>query len=82
MKNRKIKTLSFDLWLTLIYESDLSANSDIRRRIRSEKIKKKLSNYNLELSTEKITSTFNYISEAINSGHEKGLDKKFNEWLD
>tara|TARA_Y100001970_G_scaffold68675_4_gene87559 strand:+ start:59435 stop:60187 length:753 start_codon:yes stop_codon:yes gene_type:complete len=81
MKNRKIKTLSFDLWLTLIYESDLSANSDIRRRIRSEKIKKKLSNYNLELSIEKITSTFNYISEAINSGHEKGLDKKFNEWV-
>ena len=42
MKNKKIRTLSFDLWLTLIYESDLTAHSDIRRNIRSEKIKIKL----------------------------------------
>ena len=81
MKNRKLKTLSFDLWLTLIYESDLSAHSDKRRNLRSEKIRKKLSNYNIDLATDKITSAFNYVSQTINSGHEKGLDKKFNEWV-
>ena len=81
MKNKKIRTLSFDLWLTLIYESDLTAHSDIRRNIRSEKIKIKLSKHNIDLSAEKITSVFNDISRTINSGHEKGLDKKFNEWV-
>ncbi len=81
MKNKKIRSLSFDLWLTLIYELDSTAHSDIRRNIRSEKIKKKLSNYNIHLSVDKITSAFNDISKTINSGHEKGLDKRFNEWV-
>ena len=40
MKNKKIRSLSFDLWLTLIYELDLTAHSDIRRNIRSEKLRR------------------------------------------
>ncbi|MBA31849.1 MAG: hypothetical protein CL748_04930 [Chloroflexi bacterium] len=81
MKNKRTKTLSFDLWLTLIYESDLSANSQIRRNIRSKKIQKKLSKYNIDLSTEKISRCFNKISDIITQGHEKGFDRQFIQWV-
>ncbi|MFL2665657.1 MAG: HAD family hydrolase [Dehalococcoidia bacterium] len=81
MKNKRKKTLSFDLWLTLIYESDLSANSEIRRDIRSKKIQKKLSKNNIDVSIEKISSCFNKISDSITEGHEKGFDRKFIQWV-
>ena len=73
--------VTFDLWQTLVFESDGSARSGIRRKIRADYGEAALSQLGESVSRETIDGALRDLSEEITVGHDEGFDRTYDEWV-
>ena len=73
--------VTFDLWQTLIFESDGAAKSGVRRKIRAEYGEKALSQLGESVSRETIDRELGEIYDEINRGHDQGFDRHYEDWV-
>ncbi|MGB1748611.1 MAG: HAD family hydrolase [Dehalococcoidia bacterium] len=73
--------VTLDLWQTLIFEADGSANSGVRRDLRTERTVKGLAEHGFEVDPEAVKAQFTKLSVEITSGHDDGVDRHFENWI-
>ena len=73
--------VTFDLWQTLVFESDGSSRSGIRRKIRADYGEAALSQLGESVSRETIDGALRDLSEEITVGHDEGFDRTYDEWV-
>lgn len=72
--------VTFDLWQTLISESDGTAKSGIRRKIRAEYGENVLAQLGESVTQESIDHALGEISDEITTGHDQGFDRHYEDW--
>lgn len=73
--------VTLDLWQTLIFEADGSANSGVRRDLRTERTVKGLAEHGIDVDREAVKTQFTKLSVEITSGHDDGVDRHFENWI-
>lgn len=73
--------VTLDLWQTLIFEADGSANSGVRGDLRTERTVKGLAEHGIDVDREAVKTQFTKLSVEITSGHDEGVDRHFEKWI-
>jgi HAD superfamily hydrolase (TIGR01509 family) len=74
--------VTFDLWLTLIFEERGSASSIRRRQLRSEYMADVLAEMGVSVDQEAVGKAFLELAGEITAGHDRGLDSRFDVWIE
>jgi len=73
--------VTFDLWQTLIFETDGSSNSLERRKRRTEYTHRELNRLGRKVDIEIVNQGFKELSEEITAGHDHGFDAPYEAWV-